>query len=499
MLDAQYLLTDDQMRQFISHGYVVLKTDFSREFHETMSRKIVEVMAKEGNPGNNILPRVPEIQEAFDHPAVRGALTSVLGQNFIMHPHRHGHFSEPGRKTQTWHKDSYWGYAKVRNHHQWWAMIFYFNQDVVEEMGPSAIMPGTQYYNSRPGDESEVEEHVLGEAGTFALIHYDLWHKGTANISDRTRSMLKFQFVRMERPHAPTWNNQRADWTPLNGEGPSNQHETLWQHHWHWLSGHPTAPIPGQNGVNGHVGALIDALGNHDKRVRLRAADELGLIGPAAGDAIPTLANALGDEYEPVALNAAYALVNMGEPAVKALTAALADPSKDTARNAAYALAAVGPVAAPALAEQLGHEAETVRGYAAYALGEIGAAAQPVLPALTKLTTDESEWVRRNLAEALGTIDGDSATVVPTLIKTLTSDPDDQVRFTSALALARIGAQAAEAIPALKQALKDENRYVRGNAVDALNRIGTPEAKDVLLRYLLSTRWCPSTTPESLF
>ena len=118
------LLTDEQMRRFISHGYLILDTDFPAEFHETMSQKIRKVMQAEGNPGNNILPRVPEVQEVFKHPVIRGALTSVLGPDYIMHPHRHCHFTEPGRRVQSWHKDSYWGYAKVRNHHPWWAMIF---------------------------------------------------------------------------------------------------------------------------------------------------------------------------------------------------------------------------------------------------------------------------------------------------------------------------------------------------------------------------------------
>ncbi len=503
MLDPSNLLTDDQMRQFIAHGYVVLKADFPKEFHETMRRKIEEVMTKEGNPGNNILPRVPEIQNVFDHPTVSGALTSVLGPHYMMHPHRHGHYSEPGRKTQTWHKDSYWGHAKVRNHHPWWAMIFYFNQDVVEEMGPSAIMSGTQYYHARPGDESEVEAHVLGEAGTLALIHYDIWHKGTANISDRNRSMLKFQFVRMERPQTPTWNNQRTDWTLMNGEGLLNQHEVLWQHQWRWLSGQAGDQAAGQN--NGHVGELINALAHTDRRVRLRAADELGLLGQVAGDAIPALVAALDDDYEPVALNAAYALAGMGGEAIAPLTDVLRTSfqtgglSKDAARNAAYALTALGPVAVPALAGLLSHESELARGYAAYALGEIGPAARPVAPALTKLANDESEWVRRNMVEALGTIGEPADVLVATLAQALNNDADDQVRFTAGLSLARLGANAAGAMPALKCSLKDENRYVRANAVDALNRIGTPEAKDILIHYLLAARWCPSTTPENLF
>ena len=89
----------------------MLKTDFSAEFHEKLMEKLNDVYEEEGNPGNNLLPRVPELQKVFNHPAVDGALQSVIGQNYLMHTHRHGHFNadpHPGG----WHKDSYWGYIK---------------------------------------------------------------------------------------------------------------------------------------------------------------------------------------------------------------------------------------------------------------------------------------------------------------------------------------------------------------------------------------------------
>ena len=494
------LLTDEQMRRFISHGYLILDTDFPAEFHETMSQKIRKVMQAEGNPGNNILPRVPEVQEVFKHPVIRGALTSVLGPDYIMHPHRHCHFTEPGRRVQSWHKDSYWGYAKVRNHHQWWAMIFYYDHAVDEAMGPSAIMPGTQYYNNRPGDETEQDVHMLGGPGRFALIHYDLWHRGTANNSTTTRSMLKFQFVRMSRPTAPTWDHAGAAWAPMNGDGPPNRHETVWQHQWNWLSARHDAGKGAH--VNGQLGGLIDGLSADQKQTRLAAADEIGLLGSDAADAVAALAARLGDDYEPVAVNAAYALANMGNPGVAALTSALQNGDKDSARNAGYGLAAADVSAAPSLVELLGHGSELARGYAAFALGEIGlggaAMADEAVTGLARLANDESEWVRRNAAEALGTLDASGGGVVDALSQTL-ADADDQVRFTGALSLARLGSAAAGAVPALQGALKDENRYVRANAVDALNHIGTPEAQQVLIDYLLGSRWCPTTTPESTF
>lgn len=495
------LLTEAQMRQFISHGYLVLNTDFSADFHAAMSRRIQEVMRKEGNPGNNILPRVPEVQEVFRHPTIRGALTSVLGPDYIMHPHRHCHFTEPGRKVQSWHKDSYWGYAKVRNHHPWWAMIFYYDHAVDEVMGPSAFMPGTQYYNNRPGDATEQDIHMLGEAGTFGLIHYDLWHRGNANNSTLTRSMLKFQFVRMSRPTPTTAN---PTWQPMNGDGPPNRHETIWQHQWQWLNGSQPRP---RRLTTGQAGQWVDQLASSDTQTRLTAADELGLLGMGAADAIPALAARLADDYEPVALNAAYALADMGPAGTAALITGLQQADKDLVRNAAYGLAAVGQPAAARLIEQLEHANALTRGYAAFAIGEIDLAGSNLgeasVAGLAKLVHDEDEWVRRNVAEALGTLDvadqPSAQTQAVTTLSQLLADPDDQARFAAALSLGRIGAAAAPAVPALAQALHDENRYVRANAVDALNHIGSPDAQRVLIDYLLASRWCPTTTPESTF
>ncbi|CDN42712.1 hypothetical protein [Paenibacillus sp. P22] len=110
------LLTDEQMKAFIRDGVLLLQTDFPQEFHDGLVSQLNEVYNEEGNPGNNILPRIRDLQKVFDHPVVTGALTSVLGPDYLLHTHRHGHFNaspQPGG----WHKDSYWGYDRMRNHH----------------------------------------------------------------------------------------------------------------------------------------------------------------------------------------------------------------------------------------------------------------------------------------------------------------------------------------------------------------------------------------------
>ncbi|WP_236628750.1 HEAT repeat domain-containing protein [Paenibacillus mucilaginosus] len=106
--------------------------------------------------------------------------------------------------------------------------------------------------------------------------------------------------------------------------------------------------------------------------------------------------------------------------------------------------------------------------------------------------------MRRAVAEALGLIGTPAAEAVAGLTRCL-EDADVQVRFTAGLSLARLGAPAEAAVPQLAAALEDENRYVRGHAAEALHYIGTEQAKDTLIRFLMNSRWCPSTTPQSTF
>jgi len=51
----------------------------------------------------------------------------------------------------------------------------------------------------------------------------------------------------------------------------------------------------------------------------------------------------------------------------------------------------------------------------------------------------------------------------------------------------------------LKDALHDGNRYVIGYALEALERIGSPETVSLLIPYLKDARWCPMTSPKSQF
>ena len=460
---AEHLLSDAQMRHFIVNGFVTVTTELPAQFHDEVYEKTVNVFDKEGNPGNNLLPRIPEIQSVFDDPNVRGALTSLLGADYYMQPHRHPHYNPPGSKGQGLHQDG----GKRWSHHTRRLLVFYYPQDTPVELGPTGVVPMSHYFSTREGSEVSPEHPIVGEAGTVAFANYDLWHRAMPNSSEKRRYMMKFLYARMSEPEAATWANKETDWANETPVGPA-EYQEMFRHLWNWHSG-----------------------------TEFKSAN-LSHNGTSNGESLSDLISSLNSTSESTGLQAAYELPRFGEKAVPALVRCLEEESEMTRRNACYALNAVGTPTVEALRDALKDPREYVRDNAAEALGDLGNKAEPAVPALVETLSDESGRVRSHTIEALGTTSQSSSIAVPGLVKAL-GDENDGVRRNAVFALARIGENATDAVEGLQSVLFDANRYIRGDAVHALYRIGTPAAKSVLLRHLQTTRWCPITSSESTF
>ncbi|MDE0013927.1 MAG: HEAT repeat domain-containing protein [Candidatus Poribacteria bacterium] len=429
------------------------------QFHEAIYQETMTVFDKEGNPGNNLVPRIPEIQKVLDDPNVKGALTSLLGADYYMQPHRHPHYNPPGSQGQNMHQDG----GKRWSHHTRRLLVFYYPQDTPLELGPTGVVPMSHYYSTREGSGVAPEQPIVGKAGTVAFANYDLWHRAMPNSSEKRRYMMKFLYTRMSEPQEPTWANKETDWTNGKPVGPA-EHQEMFRHLWNWHRG------------------IEDS--------------EAG--GTSNGESLSGLISALNSTSESTGLQAAYELPRFGERAIPALVQCLQDESEMTRRNACYALNAVGSAAVEPLRDTLKDAREYVRDNAVEALGDLGTKAEPAVPELVEVLSDPSGSVRSHTIEALGTTSQSSSIAVPGLVKAL-EDENDGVRRNAVFALARIGKDAPGAVEGLQSVLFDANRYVRGDAVHALYRIGTPAAKSALLRYLETTRWCPVTSKESTF
>ncbi|CAF0921754.1 unnamed protein product [Rotaria sordida] len=494
-MDIPVLLTDRQVQEFLINGYLLLQPkSLDENFHSTIFTQALSVIQKEGNPGNNILPRVPLLQRLFDDPVITGALESLLGSNYVMQPHRHPHLTSPGSDDQSWHKDSFFGYRKLLRHHQLrYVMIMYYPQDTTVEMGPTGIKPRTQYdvmdpkiyqhnkifESSDAKNDDKNDIYVVCMAGTVVLIHYDIVHRGTANTSSSSyRFMFKFQFNRMEEPTKPTWNHDPANVSYDATDAGLLQ--PVVKHIWNWMLGHVVA-APEAFVTSNDITRWKSLLNDRDGKIRLNAAYNLALCNE-----YDVLINRLYDNEEIFRFEATYALTacRYNKDAITKLQEVLRD-EKNT-EQIAYCIA--------------------------FIFSEMGPLALDTLPLLIDVVQTNNSWlVQQYCCEALGTIQSNRHEDIDEVIQCLTnvlSNRDEQndskqkshARFVAALSIAKLGTKAVQAVPVLKGALYlDQNRYVNGNALLALERIGTNEALKIMLNYLKTSRWCAKTTTASQY
>jgi HEAT repeat protein len=310
-------------------------------------------------------------------------------------------------------------------------------------MGPTAVLPASQYYNSSEQAHQREELPLCGQAGSVTIVHYDLWHRAMPNLSDRDRFMVKFLFTRMSEPQAPSWDHRDGDWTAAANDPPAG----LCRRAWDWMRGADNSIAPTEASLD----ELDQALQAAAESERLHAVYALAARGE---EAIPVLLQALRREA------AEHLKTNLEN-----------EHTNPSQLDAVFALSAVGQPAVPHMVALLADEDWWLRAAAADVLGDLGKVARDTVPQLTHALDDESEWVRRNAIEALGNIGPAASEAVPALSRRL-QDPQSWIRHNAAMALAKIGPAATAAIPALRAKIADEEGYASTNAAVALERIG---------------------------
>ncbi|MEZ4730648.1 MAG: phytanoyl-CoA dioxygenase family protein [Caldilineaceae bacterium] len=142
-LDTQYLLSDAQVEKFIIDGYLLV-TNFPAAFHASICEQIDAAFASRGNPGNEIFGARARSLQGLRRSTGAGALISLLGPDYTMNAHRHCHYTKPGDRGGHWHQDG----VNQRHHQIQCVLGMYYPQEVTEEMGPTIVLPGTQYHNT---------------------------------------------------------------------------------------------------------------------------------------------------------------------------------------------------------------------------------------------------------------------------------------------------------------------------------------------------------------
>ncbi|CAJ1431987.1 unnamed protein product [Effrenium voratum] len=316
-------------------GYVVIPPCGTPQLHGQIYSKAWAVHAQDATwkLGDGVLGAIPELYQVLEAPKVKQTLSKVLGENYMLHGHRHLHVSSSN--NQMWHKDSYWGFRKVRRHRPRWCMLLYYPQDTTVTMGPTCILSGSQYW-TKDTEQSEVGEDILlpnsqeqsmflpqgslqhqaavmneaksnylghhahlvedlaltVPAGSCVLMHYDLFHRASCRQSGTApeRFLVKFQFLRtmepLPRPKPPA--SFRSGLVAVNPMDPVVEEVRS------WLGEAVPAALASGNDV--------EALNSTNEADRLAAAYRLG----RSGCHVPLLA-AL-DEAEAGARAASYGL-----------------------------------------------------------------------------------------------------------------------------------------------------------------------------------------------
>ena len=528
------LLGDEQVRRFVADGFLAFDTGLDAGFHAAVTDELRVSMKQEGPLlGDNLLPRIPMLVDLLESPAVDGAMTSLLGEDYAFAPHRFPHNSEPLAESDRsgafdpfqnapamgkgsisgsgWHQDGHSKAGRSRWHTFRAANLFYFPHDTPLAMGPTRLLAGTHLY-ANIGDVVP-EQVVLRDipAGTAIVADFDVGHAGTPNRTNTSRYMLKFVVLRMQSPERATWDHREPGWRTPEGLHTPHDLPRVWTSLWNWLRAAPRgANIPSPDPRE--LPRLLDELRERDPGRRLTALYDLAAMGAAA---VPALTAAL---LATAGLDR-HVAPSHKDPAYYGKSDDHLDrrfsPRQFVPEDAAVALGAIGGPAVKTLLSLLDHDDPWMRIHAAYALGEVGpAVVANGADRIGELLDDPVPPVVRAAADALCALPCFGAATVARAHRLLAFDIEggqeaamgepslggrwtkqNHLRYVLSLALlARLTGQNPPAglEAAFIAGLADETGYTQAVACQGLERMGTPDGLKAAVRHLQSRRWDPN-------
>lgn len=105
------LLDDSAVKSFIMKGWMSITPEevgLPRSFMQTIYDKMSALHDDSDKKiGENSHSAVPEIHDVMAQPAVAGALQSLLGKGYSLHPHTFTHIKDDVGSDQDWHKDGF--------------------------------------------------------------------------------------------------------------------------------------------------------------------------------------------------------------------------------------------------------------------------------------------------------------------------------------------------------------------------------------------------------
>ncbi len=143
-----YTQPERVLDEFVSRGMVVLSPDalgVPRALHDAIyARETAAFRARE----TISTTLIPDVLSVLDAPGLVAVLDALAGPDWAIVPFTHNAPFVSGAFDQHWHKDDNGPFnARWPRHHQAVQLeMLYFPQAVSEEMGPTAVIPYSQYW-----------------------------------------------------------------------------------------------------------------------------------------------------------------------------------------------------------------------------------------------------------------------------------------------------------------------------------------------------------------
>lgn len=245
------MLSEKELKKFIVDGYHIINPNLLKDsnIHDVIYNKVKNIIDKEGNPGNNVSPKVPEMEEILLDPIVDKSIESILGKDYSWHIHRYPHISE---KTQKWHMDTFWGNLKEKDIEPRWLLVLYYPQKTTLYNGPTELLLGSQHLDIGyeieyekasnailydTNDNFGIKKKLVIDKGSVVLVDYRIFHRGTSPTDPRhPRFMMKYQCFRTTEP---TVNINFKEFDLINTETESwkEHYTTRYTYIWDYLNG----------------------------------------------------------------------------------------------------------------------------------------------------------------------------------------------------------------------------------------------------------------------
>lgn len=141
------------------------------------------------------------VDGVIKNPRAAGAIRSLLGKDFGVPILMSNHRVHTPLPSQEWHVD---GGAKFGPQVDY-LQVFYLPQECTREMGPTELLPGSQFLFSHRDAMKQIGSvrgsyYAVAPAGSIIITHYGIWHRRSESSVPSLRNNLKYNYWRRSAP-----------------------------------------------------------------------------------------------------------------------------------------------------------------------------------------------------------------------------------------------------------------------------------------------------------